>query len=231
MPLRYHRRCAAAAVAFVFIVVIVITAATTLLRCHRWMPPPRYRCCRCHAARCHCPTAMLPATAALPAPLPRRCCRRRAAVATTALSTSCHCHRRHRHHRTATALPTAMLPLMTPCCRSAAASAGRSISAVDIVFWGRLIYACARAMYMNLFYLTCLPGGRARPLPLKGWCTLRPPLLKTLYLLLCTLRWLREDAHQDLLANIKLYKNWLLEVLIPCQKYSCLCRVYQKYSC
>jgi hypothetical protein len=34
---------------------------------------------------------------------------------------------------------------------------------------------------------------------------------------------LREDARQDLLAKSKLLKkNWLPEVLMPCQKYSCL---------
>ena len=58
--------------------------------------------------------------------------------------------------------------------------------------------------------------------PSKGGHTLHLPLLKTLYSLLCALRWLQEDDRQDLLPKIKLFKklvarstHTLPEVLMP----------------
>jgi hypothetical protein len=169
MPPRYHRRRATAAIAFVFIVVVVVAAAA-LSHCHRRMPPPRYRHCRCRAARCHCPTTTLPATAALPPLLPRRRRRHPAGkLLLPLLPTRCHCA----SHRNAAADDTA-LPVSSSVSREE-----RWCSRHMAVFCAPDLSLRLCSMY--LFYLSPLPGGRARPRPSKGRRTLRPPLIKTLY--------------------------------------------------
>jgi hypothetical protein len=135
MPPRYHRHRAAAADAFVFIVVVVIAAAV-LSRCHHRMPPPRYRRRPCHAARCHCPTATMPATAALPPPSPRRC-RRRAASKLPLSPLPPRCHRAS--HRDDAADDTALL------VSSSVSREERWCSRHMVVFLVRPIIACARA--------------------------------------------------------------------------------------
>ena len=95
---------------------------------HRQMSPPRYPHCRCCAARCHCPTATLPATTALPPPPSPRChraSRRDAAADDTALPPCCHGAATKMpswppqpHCHGAIAVAT-LLPPLCNCCRPA----------------------------------------------------------------------------------------------------------------